>query len=63
MKIQGVDEFFEGDMKLTDDQLEALKRGSLEPRGDLGKVAYYFCSSSENTIQISTVDSVKRQNI
>jgi len=38
VSTKGVDEFFEGDMKLTDDQLEALKRGSLEPRGDLGKV-------------------------
>ena len=38
-------------MKLTKDQLDALKSGSLETHGDLGRVAY-FHSSSENTIRI-----------
>lgn len=32
------DGLFEGDMRLTEDQLSALKHGSLEPRGDLGRV-------------------------
>ena len=39
-------------MRLTEDQLDALKRGSLEPRGDLGRVKRFpTFSSSENTIQ------------
>ena len=37
-------------MKLTKDQLDALKSGSLETHGDLGRVTY-FLSSSENTIK------------
>jgi len=35
----GKDELFEGDMKLTEDQLLALKWGSLETQGDLGRVS------------------------
>ena len=31
---------FEGDIRLTERQLSALKAASLEPRGDLGKVTY-----------------------
>jgi len=34
----GEDGLFEGDMKLTKDQLDALKSGSLETHGDLGRV-------------------------
>jgi len=34
----GEDEFFEGDMKLTRDQLDALKQAVLDPHGDLGRV-------------------------
>ena len=40
-KIEGDDGLFEGDMRLTDDQLDALKWGSFEPRGDLGRVTRF----------------------
>jgi len=33
----GEDELFEGDMKLTRDQLDALKQAVLDPHGDLGR--------------------------
>ena len=45
MNIEGDDGLFEGDMRLTEDQLSALKHGSLEPRGDLGRVTYFLTFS------------------
>ena len=36
------DGLFEGDMRLTGDQLLALQRGTLETHGDLEGVTYYY---------------------
>ena len=58
------DGLFEGDMRLTGDQLLALQRGTLETHGDLEGVTYSHHNlllSTENTNSVSRFLPASRQ--